>query len=94
MLNLAKKHSNYQFYIVKESKFNIPNKFSLVLNNKNDVLFSIGGKNGDTSVSIVLLEPILKNEFYSLTELIELEECYYDFEYSMQYLKDFIKEHR
>ena len=94
MLNLAKKHSNYQFYIVKESKFNIPNKFSLVLNNKNDVLFSIGGKNDDTSVSIVLLEPILKNEFYSLTELIELEECYYDFEYSMQYLKDFIKEHR
>lgn len=94
MLNLAKKHSNYQFYIVKESKFNIPNKFSLVLNNKNDVLFSIGGKNDDTSVSIVLLEPILKNEFYSLTELIELEECYYDFEYSMQYLEDFIEEHR
>ena len=82
---------HYQFYIVKESKFNIPNKFSLVLNNKNDVLFSIGGKNGDTSVSIVLLEPILKNGFYSLTELIELEECYYDFEYSMQYLENFIK---
>lgn len=87
---LSKSYSNYRFYLIKEDKFNIPDKCSLVLND-NEVLFTLGSKNNDSSVNIALLEPTIKNEFSSLIDLIELEECYYDYEYSLKYFENFIK---
>ncbi len=93
-LNLARNYDSYRFYLIDEAKFNIPNKFSLVLNDETEALITLGGDNNDTSVNIAILEPILRREFCSLIELIDLEDSYYDFEYSFNYIQKFIDSHK
>ena len=93
-INIANSYSTFRFYLIKEEKFNLPNKFSLTFNDIKNINITLGGKNEDSSVNLIILEPTLRNEFYSLIELIALEECCYDFEYSYEYLKKFIKKHK
>lgn len=93
-INIANSYPTFRFYLIKEEKFNLPNKFSLTFNDIKNINITLGGKNEDSSVNLIILEPTLRNEFYSLIDLITLEECCYDFEYSYEYLKKFIKKHK
>lgn len=89
-LNLARNYPEYRFYLIDENKFNIPSKFSLALYDSN-IFITLGNKNDDLTINTIILEPIIKNEFFSLIDLIELEECSYDFESTFAYIEDFIK---
>lgn len=93
-INIANSYPTFRFYLIKEEKFSLPNKFSLTFNDIKNINITLGGKNEDSSVNLIILEPTLRNEFYSLIDLITLEECCYDFEYSYEYLKKFIKKHK
>lgn len=93
IVNLAKSYPNYKIYLIDEKKFNFPAKLTINFNNTNFVGLLVGGKSDDSTITIAILEPILKNEFISLKELIDIEESCYSQEYTLSYLQSFIQTH-
>ena len=94
MALLATAYDNYHFYLIDDQKLNYSSQIHIIIADQYHIFPVLINENTEKNFSYISLsEPITCQSFYSLPALLQMEECCYSLQDSLEFLKNFIKQH-